>query len=202
MGVERFRNEYDIPNLKQVILSEKKRQFPEMSDAGYLGMTFADFGAEGLRETQEEISLKEKAHLINISSPHNINRSYLNKLGDNYSAVIVGTILEFMAGAIKQGVFDKPGYVREHNTRIKGSKYYYPLYSHPWETQVIKNEYWEQMRRLAEENPTLSAFFTTGYHLMPYFIQEHIVNVGSLEFIIERTLPIYHSVASRLLTSS
>lgn len=195
MGLENFINRYkNVPDLRQVISLEKEREFPEMSDAGYIAMRFANYGAEGLKEIEEEISLK---------GPHyNINQSDKNKLGFNYSAVVVGTILEFMAHATNRGVFDKPGYVREHNARIKGSKYYRLLYSDPSEAQVIKNEYWGQMRRLGEENPTLSAIFTTGYHLMPDFIQWHIGQMGNLEYIRETTLPVYYSVASRLLTSS
>ena len=203
MGLENFINRYrNVPDLRQVISLEKERKFPGMSDAGYLAMRFADSGAEGLRETEEAISLKEKAYLINISPPYKIKHTDRNKLVFNYSAVVVGTILEFMSDAANSRVFDKPGYVEAHNTRIKESKNYYPLYSHPWEAQVIKNEHWEELRRLADEDPTLSAIFTRDYHLMPDFIQWHIGQVGDLEHITGTTLPVYNSVAQRLLTSS
>jgi len=203
MGLENFINRYrNVPDLRQVISLEKERKFPGMSDAGYLAMRFADSGAEGLRETEEAISLKEKAYLINISPPYKIKHTDRNQLAFNYSAVVVGTILEFMSDAANSGVFDKPGYVEAHNTRIIDSKFYSPLYSDPADVQVIKDEFWEELRRLAEENPTLSDIFTTSYHLMPDFVQWHIWQVGDLEYITGTTLPVYNSVAQRLLTSS
>lgn len=202
MALERFSAEFNVPNLKQKLLLEKERKFPEMSLAGYLGMKFAEYGAEGLRETEAEISSKAKAYFINFSPPYNISHLDRNKLGDNYSAITVGTIIEFMADATNIGLFNKPEYVEVHNARIKNSKFYQPLYSGPSDVQVIKNEYWEQLRRLAEENPTLTSFFTTNYHLMPNFVKWHIERGGSFEVIKRRVIPIYHSVASKLLTSS
>ena len=202
MAFERFRAEFNVPNLKQKLLFEKERKFPEMSLAGYLGMRFAEFGAEGLRETEEEIDLKAKAYSINFSQQYNISPLDQNKLGDNYTMVVFGTIIEFMSDAANSGVFDKPGYVEAHNTRIIDSKFYSPLYSDPADVQVIKDEFWEELRRLAEENPTLSDIFTTSYHLMPDFVQWHIWQVGDLEYITGTTLPVYNSVAQRLLTSS
>jgi hypothetical protein len=194
MGLENFINRYkNVPDLRQVISLEKEREFPEMSYAGYIAMRFAESGAEGLRETEKEISSK--------GPRYNINPSDRNKLAFNYSAVVVGTILEFMADAANTGLYDNPGYVGAHNTRIKESRYYYPLYCDPRDTQVIKNEYWEQLRRLADEDPTLSAIFTRDYHLMTDFIQWHIEQVGNPEYIRGTTLPVYYSVASRLLTS-
>jgi hypothetical protein len=198
---ERFKKEYNVPNLKLVLSLEKESKFPEKSLAGYLGMRFAEFGAEELRETERDIDSKEKAYLINISPPYPKTQSDKIKLGDNYYAIVVGTVIEFMADAANKGVFNKPEYVREHNARIRGSKNFYPLYSDPVDVQVIKNEYWEQLRRLAEENPTLTTLFTTNYHLMPNYIQWHIEHSGSFELIKNRVVSIYLSVASKLLNS-
>jgi|SRR3989344_2719384 len=199
--LERFKYEYDVSNLKQIISSEKTSQFSDRSDAEYLAMRFAEIGAEGLRDTEKDIALKAQKYSINFSQPYKINQSDLSKLGYNYHMVVVGTALEFAGDTARRGVLRKPEYVRDYNDRAKGGRFNL-LYSDPLDTQVIENKQWEEMRRFVEENPTLSAFLTTGYNLMPNFIQWHIGQAVNLEFVRSRIVPAYDSVASRLLTSS
>ena len=201
MGLENFRERYSGPDFKAFLLREKER-FPYMSNIAFLAMRFADFGAEGLKETEKDLVSKAKAYLVNISPPYPISQLDRVKLGDNYSSIVVGLGLQFMDKALFDGAFDKAGFVREHNKRIEGSVIYAPLFSDDWEALAINNDDLQKMWELANADKTLSVFFNEGFSLMPYFIQKHVENIENLDVIRRNVIPIYYPVAVSLPTSS
>lgn len=200
MGLENFSATYSGPDFKQFLLREKER-FPHMSNVAFLAMRFADFGAEGLKEAEKDVTLKAKKYLVTFSPPYRINDSDQIILGNNYSSITVGLSLQFMDKALFDGAFNKAGFVREHNKRIDGSILYPPLFSHDWEALAINNEDLRKMRELASADKTLSVFFKEGFSLMPNFIQQHVGDSRNLDAIREKVIPIYYPVASKLLTS-
>lgn len=198
MSIENFRNQYNIPDLIEQISKEKDR-FPQMSSPAFLAMKLADFGAEGLKEEEVKLSNRARLYLAETSSPYPISNTEMERVAINYSAISFGLSLEFMDGALLWGVFDKPGFVREHNKRTEGSRFYRPLYSDLWEAQVIENDYLKQMRDLALQDKTLSFLFQKGYPLMPHFIQRHVGYGANLALIRRSIIPVYFPLAQRLV---
>lgn len=198
MSVENFRNQYDTPDLKDRISREKDR-FPQMANTAFLAMKLADFGAEGLKEEEEKLSNIARLHSAQFGTPYPVSNADMGRLAINYSAINFGLSLEFMDDALLWGVFDKPGFVREHNKRTEGSRFYRPLYSDVWEAQVIENDYLKQMRDLALQDKTLSFLFQKGYPLMPHFIQRHVGHGANLALIRRSIIPVYFPLAQKLV---
>lgn len=196
MSVENFRNQYNTRDLKERISREKER-FPQMSAPAFLAMKFADFGAEGLRKEEAKITEKARFYIAHFGPPYRISDEDMGKVAVNYSAVIFGLSLQFMEDALIWGAFDKPGFVREHNKRIEGSRLYAPLYSEAWEAQAIKNDNLQKMRELVLQDKTLSIFFQEGYPLMPYFIQQHVGHEENIVLIRRTIIPIYQPLAQK-----
>ena len=191
MSLERFRERYSGPDIRTLI-SEEKERFPQMPALAFLAMRFADFGSEELKEEEAKITDKARLYFAELGPSYRISDTEMGRVAINYSAVVFGLGLQFMDDALLWGVFDKPGFVREHNKRIAGSRIYSPLYSDAWEAQAITNNNLRKMRELANADKTLSVFFQEGYPLMPYFIQWQIGHGENLEFIKRRTLTIYY----------
>lgn len=198
MGIENFRDRYNFPDLREQVLKEKER-FPKISAPAYLAWRFAEFGAEELRS--EEVKIKKKARLYhqqNNNEIYHILPFDQEKVSVAYATIGFGLSLKYTEAAFEVGVFDKPGFVNEHNEKIKDNILYRPLYSEPWDAQVLGDDQWTGLMRLGESDRTLSILFEEGYLLMPHFIQEFIGNQDNLFRIRRWILPIYRPLAQRV----
>ena len=199
MSVENFRDRYNVSDLKQQILKDKERS-SKMSAPAFLAKMFADFGAEELKKEEAKIAKKARLFTARFNQPYPIRETDLERVVTDYTAVVFGLSIKFTEGVLVEGVFDKPGFVNEHNLNIKGSNFYGPLYSEPWDAQLVEDDRLRQMRELAQNDKTLSIFFEEGYPLMPYFIQQHVGHEENLYRIRKRIIPIYKPLAQKVAT--
>jgi len=198
MSIENFRDRYNFPDLKDQILKDKER-FPQMSSVAVLAMKFADFGGEELKSEEAKIRTKGSLFAERYKQPYRASSLEMKQVAINYSAIIFGLSIKFTESALFEEVFDKPGFVREHNDRINGSVIYDPLHSQPWDVHLMLGDQLRQLRELAQNDKTLSVFFEEGYSFMPYFIQQYVGHEENLTQIRRSIIPIYKPLAEKLV---
>lgn len=108
----------------------------------------------------------------------------------NMAGLLMGVSLHTFEDILVEKKFDPSNLISEYNLAVTGTRLSLATAENNQATD-IEDSNWRRMHEYAKEDRSLSIFFTDGLETLPTNLKNSLKNIGLLEIISDKLVPIY-----------